>query len=61
MVEEKMHCCVSGIVESGHGFDLFGKVIYCHDNVLVSITGRRTESHEAYASFVEGTSSDDWM
>jgi hypothetical protein len=53
--------CVSGIVESGHGFDPFGKVIYCHDNVLVSITGWRMESHEVYAPFAEGVDGDDWM
>jgi hypothetical protein len=61
VVEEKMHCCVSGIVEGRHGFSPFGKVIYCHDDVLVSITRWRIASHEVYAPFVEGVDSDDWM
>jgi hypothetical protein len=61
MVEEKMPCCVSSVVESGHGFDPFCKVIYGHDNVLVSITRRRLKSHEVYAPFAKGVDCDDWM
>ena len=55
MVEEKTRCCVSGSFDSGYGFDPFGKVIYFHDNVLVSITGCRMTSHEFYAPFAEGS------
>jgi hypothetical protein len=61
MVEEKMCLCVNGIVESGHGFGPFGKVINCHDNVLVSITRWRIANHEVYALFAEGADGDDWM
>jgi hypothetical protein len=55
MVEDKMCCCVSGSFETGYSFDPFGKVIYFHDNVLVSITGCRMTSHEFYAPFAEGS------
>jgi hypothetical protein len=61
MVEEKARCCVSGIVESGHGFSPFGKVIYYHENVLVSVTRWRMESHEVYAPFAKGVDDDDWV
>jgi hypothetical protein len=61
VVEEKTCCGVSGIVEGRHGFNPFGKVIYCHDNVLVSITRWRIENHEVYAPFSQGINSDDWM
>jgi hypothetical protein len=61
VVEEKMCCCVSGVVKCGHGFRPFGKVIYYHDNVLVSITGWRMASHEVNDLFTEGVSCDDWM
>jgi hypothetical protein len=37
------------------------EVIYCHNDVLVSINGWRIASHEVYAPFVEGFSGDDWM
>jgi hypothetical protein len=39
----------------------FGKVIYCHENLLVFITGWRMASHEVYAPFVEGVVGDDWI
>jgi hypothetical protein len=55
MVEEKTHCCVSDVVKCVHGFNLFGKVIDCQDNLLVSITRWRMESHEVYAPFTEGS------
>ena len=54
VVEEKRHCCVSCIVEGRHGFGPFGKVVNCHDNVLVSITRCRMTSHEVYVPFAEG-------
>ena len=54
MVEDKTPCCVSGSSESGYGFDPFSKLIYFHENVLVSITGWRMTSHEVYAPFAEG-------
>jgi hypothetical protein len=56
-----MRCYVSGVVESGHGFDTFGKVIYYHDNVLMSIIGWKMEIHEFYAPFIEGFNGDEWM
>jgi hypothetical protein len=61
MVEEKMRFCVSGIIEGIHGFDPFGKVINCHDDVLVSITRWRVASHKVYAPFAKGVGGDDWM
>jgi hypothetical protein len=61
MVEEKTRCCINDIVESGHGFDPFGKLIDFYDNVLFPITGWRIANHEFYASFAEGTGGDDWM
>jgi hypothetical protein len=54
-----MCCCVSDVVESGHGFGPFGKVIDGHDNVLVSITGWRMEIHEVYAPLTKGANCDD--
>jgi hypothetical protein len=53
MGEDKTHCCVNGSFESGYGLDPFGKVIYFHNNVLVSITRWRMTSDEVYAPFVE--------
>jgi hypothetical protein len=61
MVEEKMCCFVSGSVEGGHGFEPFGKVIDCHDNVLVSITIWRIASHKVYTPFSKGVDGDDLM
>jgi hypothetical protein len=61
VVEEKMRFCVSGVVKCGHGFNPFGKVINCHNNLLVSITGWRMEIHEVYAPFIEGANCDRWM
>jgi hypothetical protein len=61
VVEEKTCCCVGCIIESGHDFDPFGKVIYCYDNVLVSIIECRMESQELYAPFLEGVGGDDWV
>jgi hypothetical protein len=61
MVEEKMCCCVSGIVEGRHGFDPFVKVIHFHNDVLVSITRWTIAGHEVYAPFIEGVGGDDWM
>jgi hypothetical protein len=54
MVEDKMCCCVSDSFETGYSFDPFGKVIYFHNNVLVSITRCRMTSHEVYVPFAEG-------
>jgi hypothetical protein len=59
VVEEKARYCVGGIVEGRHGFGLFGKVIYCHDNVLVSIARWRNASHEVNAPFAERVTNDD--
>jgi hypothetical protein len=55
MVEDKMRCCVSGSFETRYSFDPFGKVIYFHDNLLVSITRCKMKSHEVYAPFAEGS------
>jgi hypothetical protein len=51
VIEEKMHCCVSGVVEGRHGLDPFSEVIYNHDDVFVSISIWRVASHEFYAPF----------
>jgi hypothetical protein len=61
VVEEKTRCCVSGVVEGRHCFDPFGKVIDCHDDLLVSISIWRVVDHEFDAPFAEGAGSDDWM
>jgi hypothetical protein len=61
VVKEKKRYCVNGVIESGHGFGPFGKVIDSRDNVLVSITRWRMESHEVYAPFTKGVDCDDWM
>ena len=61
VVEEKMCCCVGGVVKCGHGFGPFDKVIEFHDNVLVSITRWRIASHEVDAPFAKGADGDDWM
>jgi hypothetical protein len=61
MVEENTRCYVSGIVESGNGFGPFGKVIKCHENVLVFITRWSISSHKVYSPFAEGVDGDDWM
>jgi hypothetical protein len=54
VVKEKMHCCVSGVVEGRHGFSPLGEVIDCHDDVFVSISRWRVASHEVYAPFAKG-------
>jgi hypothetical protein len=56
-----MCCCVSSVVKCGHGLDPLGKIIYFYNNVLVSITGWRMESHEIYAPFTKGFGCDDWV
>jgi hypothetical protein len=61
VIEEKTRCSVYGVVEGRYGFDPFSKVIHFHDDVLVSISGWRVASHEVYAPFAKGASSDDWM
>jgi hypothetical protein len=61
MVEEKICYCVSSVVKCGHGFGPFGKIIHCHHNLLVSITGWRMESHEIDAPFSKGANRDDWV
>jgi hypothetical protein len=59
MVKENTRCCVSGVVKCGHGFSPFGKVIHYNDNLIMSLTGWRMESHEVYAPFTEGIGYDD--
>jgi hypothetical protein len=48
-----------GVIEGRRGFGPFGKVIYCHDDVLVFMAIWRIASHEVYAPFAEGDESDD--
>jgi hypothetical protein len=52
----KKKCVVVSAVLLNVGMvsDPFGKIIHYHDNVLVSITGWRMESHEIYAPFTKG-------
>jgi hypothetical protein len=59
VVEEKTHYCVSDVVEGGHGFGPFGKVIYYYDDVLVSISIWMIAGHKVYAPFAEGANNDD--
>jgi hypothetical protein len=59
MIEEKTRCCVNDVIEGSHGFDPFGKVIYYHGDVLVSIAIWRIAIHEFYAPFAEGADNDD--
>jgi hypothetical protein len=61
VVEEKTRCYVSGVVEGRHGFDPFGKVINCDEDVLVPIVRWRVESHEFNTPFAKGFGSDDGM
>jgi hypothetical protein len=59
VVEEKMRCSVSGIVEGGHGFRPFGEVIDSDNNVFVTIAGRGITGHKVDAPFAEGAGSND--
>jgi hypothetical protein len=61
MVEEKTRCCVKNVAKCGHGFGPFGKIIYYHHDVIVSINGWRMESHEVYAPLTEGADCDEWV
>jgi hypothetical protein len=53
VVKEKMHCSVSGVVESGHRFCPFGEVINDNHNVFVAIAGGGITSHKVDASFIK--------
>jgi hypothetical protein len=59
VVEEKMRCGVSGVVESGHSFGPFGEVIHRNNNVFVTIPGGGITSHEVDASFTKGARGND--
>jgi hypothetical protein len=59
VVEEKMRCSVSGIVEGGHGFYPFGEVIDSNNNVFVTIAGGGITGHKVNAPFAKGASSND--
>jgi hypothetical protein len=61
MVEEKTRCCVSGVVESRHGFGPFGEVIHSDDNVSVTIAGGGITSHKVNAPFAKGACGNDRM
>jgi hypothetical protein len=59
VVEEKMRCSVSGVVEGGHSFGPFGEVIDSDNNVFVTIAGRGITGHKVDAPFAEGAGSND--
>jgi hypothetical protein len=59
VVEEKMRCSVSGVVEGGHSFGPFGEVIDSDNNVFVAIAGGGITSHKVNAPFTKGACSDD--
>jgi hypothetical protein len=59
VVKEKMHCSVSGVVESGHSFGPFGEVINGDNNVFVTIVGGGITSHKVNAPFTKGACSND--
>jgi hypothetical protein len=59
VVKEKMHCSVSGVVESGHSFCPFGEVINDDHNVFVTIAGGGITSHEVDAPFTKRADSND--
>ena len=61
VVEEKMRCYVSGVVEGGHSFSPFGEVIDNDNNVFVTIARGGITSHKVNARFTKGACSDDWM
>jgi hypothetical protein len=61
VVKEKTRCSVSSVVEGRHSFNPLGEVIDCNDDVFVSIARQRVASHEFYAPFAKGVSSDDWV
>jgi ureidoglycolate hydrolase len=56
-----MRCSVSGVVEGGHSFSPFGKVIDNDNNVFVTIAGGGITSHKVNAPFAKGACSDDWV
>jgi hypothetical protein len=59
VVEEKMRCGVSGVVEGGHSFSPFGEVIDSHNNVFVTIAGGGITSHKVNAPFTKGACGND--
>jgi hypothetical protein len=59
VVEEKMRCSVSGVVEGGHSFGPFGEVIDNDKNVSMTIAGGGITSHKVNAPFTKGACSDD--
>ena len=59
VVEEKMRCSVSGVVEGGHSFSPFGEVINNDNNVFVTIAGGGITSHKVDAPFTKGARNND--
>jgi hypothetical protein len=59
VVEEETRCCVSGVVEGGHSFDPFGKVINGDKNVFVTIARGGITSQKFDAPFTKGAYSND--
>jgi hypothetical protein len=61
VVKEKTRYDVSSVVEGRHGFNPLCEVIDCDDDVFVSISTWRVESHEFDAPFTKGACSNDWV
>jgi hypothetical protein len=61
VVKEKTRCSVSGIVEGGHSFSPFGKVINNNNNVFVTIAGGGITGHKVNTPFAKGAYSNDRM
>lgn len=61
MVEEKLGVGYGQIIEGGHGFPPFGKVVDSDGDVLVATIGGRPTFHKFYAPFEKGSDRDDWM
>jgi hypothetical protein len=59
MVKEKMHCSVSGVVESGHSFYPFGVVVHDDNDVFVTIAGGGITSHKFDVPFTKRADSND--
>ena len=61
VIKEKMRYSVNDVVEGGHGFNPFCKVIDCDNNVFVSIARWGITSHEVNTPFTKGADSNDWV
>jgi hypothetical protein len=61
VVKEKTRCGVSGVVEGGHSFSPFGKVINSNNNIFVTIAGGGITGHKVNTPFAKGACSNDRM